>query len=89
MKSKKIIQETIQTQRAAAAAQHRQTKSSTGLATDPSLDSRSILALISDLRGRFVGKTSLVAALQRERRKDDRAKNRELIPRERELMLGC
>jgi hypothetical protein len=81
MKSKKIVQETIQTQRAAAVAQHRQTKSSMGLTTD----SRSVLALISDLRGRFVGKPSLVAALQRERRKDDRAKTRKFEARDREL----
>ena len=80
MKSKKMVQETIQTRRAATLAHKGQTKPSTDKPRDPSTE-----ALIADLRGRFAGKPSLVAALQRERRKDDRAKNRKLMASEREL----
>lgn len=87
MKSRKMVRESAQTRR--AKTQKRQRKSPTGMPTDPSLNSRSVLALISDLRGRFVGEPSLIATLRQERRKDDRAKTRKFMAMERGPKISC
>jgi hypothetical protein len=50
-----------------------------------SLDGLSGFAPIKALRGSLPGKPSLVAALERERRKDDRAKTLKFAVRDREL----
>jgi hypothetical protein len=84
MKSNKIPQKAIQTRRVAP-VQKRQTQSSTGEPRNPLLDGLSGFALIEALRGSLPGKPSLVAALQRERRKDDRANTRKLMARDREI----
>jgi hypothetical protein len=77
-KSKQMVQKRIQTRRAAP-AQTRQAVSPMGKPSDPSRDRLSTDALIKDLRGSLKGRPSLVAALQRERRNDDRAKTRKLM----------
>jgi hypothetical protein len=75
MKSKKMVQKKIQTGRAAP-VQRPETESPGGKPSDPSADDLSFDVLIKSLRGSLKGKTSLVAALHRDRRNDDRAKAR-------------
>jgi hypothetical protein len=61
----------------------RQAESSLSKASDPSFDALSGYALIEALRGSCQGKTSLVAAREREHKRDDRAKSQKLGARDR------
>lgn len=75
MKSTKTGQKAIRTHRAPP-RRKRRVESSTGKASDLSSDTLSSHALIEILRGSCKGKSSLVAAREREHRRDEQAKSR-------------
>jgi hypothetical protein len=74
MKSERIAQERIQARRI-----------SSSKLTEPLRVSLSCFPVIKALRGSVQGTTSLVAALERERRKDERRKTRKRMAMDREL----
>ena len=78
MKSKNIVQKPIRSRRADTAPK-RLAEASAGKPRDPLPDALSAVALIKALRGSLKGRPSLVVALQRERRKDERAKTRKFL----------
>jgi hypothetical protein len=87
-KSKKSNQELLQFRRVAP-VRKRRPEASEDKPRDPVPDSLSIDALIKKLRGSFKGKPSLVEALLRERRNDERAKTRKFKAMYRELNTKC
>jgi hypothetical protein len=80
MKFRETGQKKIRIRRVASGGK-RQAKLSARPPSDQSLDTSSPHALIEALRGKYEGDGSLAEALERDRRRDDRAKDRKLAAR--------